>query len=393
LHIIYHHRTRSTDAQRIHIQEIVRAFQELGHQVEVVSLVPLDAGQDNAQRDAGEPLWKKLVRKIPFAYELTQLAYNLVGIPMLLSRVLRTKVDFLYERYSLFNFAGAFTAKLCRIPLVLEVNSPFALEQARDRDIRSVRFAAWTESLICNAADHVIVVSTPLAKLMRAGGVSAEKIEVMPNGVSLEDFRGGTDSSGLRQKLGLKDQVVIGFVGWFRKWHGLELLLEAFVRSHLAQENTKILLIGDGPAMPDLQQFVSTQGLADTVLFSGPLPHAAVPSYLDVIDIAVQPAANEYCCPMKILEYMALGKPIIAPAQENIQELLSEAEAQFFVPQDVASLAAALRTLACDQDRAKSMGRAAHAAIYRRGFLWRSNAERVLELVAQNLPVTCISGS
>jgi glycosyltransferase involved in cell wall biosynthesis len=312
---------------------------------------------------------------------------------MLLSRVLRTKVDFLYERYSLFNFAGAFTAKLCRIPLVLEVNSPFALEQARDRDIRSVRFAAWTESLICNAADHVIVVSTPLAKLMRAGGVSAEKIEVMPNGVSLEDFRGGTDSSGLRQKLGLQDQVVIGFVGWFRKWHGLELLLEAFVRSHLARENTKILLIGDGPAMPDLQQFVSTQGLADTVLFSGPLPHAAVPSYLDVIDIAVQPAANEYCCPMKILEYMALGKPIIAPAQENIQELLSEAEAQFFVPQDVASLAAALRTLACDQDRAKSMGRAAHAAIYRRGFLWRSNAERVLELVAQNLPITCISGS
>ena len=271
MNIIYHHRTRSTDAQRIHIQEIVRAFEELGHEVEVVSLVPLDAEQDNAQRDAGEALWKTLVRKIPFAYELTQLAYNLVGIPMLLSRVLRTKVDFLYERYSLFNFAGVFISKLCRIPLVLEVNSPFALEQARDRDIRSVRFAAWTEALICNAADHVIVVSTPLAKLMRAGGVSAEKIEVMPNGVSLEDFRGGTASADLRRKLGLSDDVVIGFVGWFRKWHGLEMLLEAFVRSGLARERTKILLIGDGPAMPDLQQFVAAQGLQDTRLVQRPL--------------------------------------------------------------------------------------------------------------------------
>ena len=393
MNIIYHHRTRSTDAQRIHIQEIVRAFEELGHEVEVVSLVPLDAEQDNAQRDAGEALWKTLVRKIPFAYELTQLAYNLVGIPMLLSRVLRTKVDFLYERYSLFNFAGVFISKLCRIPLVLEVNSPFALEQARDRDIRSVRFAAWTEAVICNAADHVIVVSTPLAKLMRAGGVSAEKIEVMPNGVSLEDFRGGTASADLRRKLGLSDDVVIGFVGWFRKWHGLELLLEAFVRSGLARERTKILLIGDGPAMPDLQQFVAAQGLQDTVLFCGPLPHAAVPAYLDVIDIAVQPAANEYCCPMKILEYMALGKPIIAPAQENIQELLSEAEARFFVPQDIASLAEALRALACDPNRAKAMGRAAHAAIYSRGFLWRSNAERVLELVTEGTPVACVSRS
>src|SRR5262249_21294615 len=159
--------------------------------------------------------------------EIAQLGYNLIGIPMLLSRVLRSKTDFLYERYALFNFAGVITAKLCRIPLVLEVNSPFALEQARDREIRAIGFARWTEWRICNMASRVIVVSTPLARLMETAGVPPEKIDVMANGVSLADFQPLPASTELRQGLGIEGSVVIGFVGWFRKWHGLEMLVEA----------------------------------------------------------------------------------------------------------------------------------------------------------------------
>ena len=382
MRIVYHHRTRSTDAQRIHIQEIVRAFEELGHTVEVVSLVSLNTAPEDARRDAGEAGWKKLVRKIPYAYEAVQLAYNLVGIPMLLVELLRRKTDFIYERYALFNFTGVVAARLCGIPLVLEVNSPFALEQSRDGDIRSPRFAQWTESVICGMAAHVVVVSTPLARVMQAAGVPAGKIEVMSNGVSLEKFRPGAASAELRGKLGIQDEVIVGFVGWFRKWHGLELLLDAFHRSRLAGRGVKIVLIGDGPAMPDLQAFVAEHGLNADVLFTGPLPHAEVPPYLDLIDIAVQPAANEYCCPMKILEYMALGKPIIAPAQENIQELLTEKEAIFFTPRDADSLAAALEALAHDRERSQEMGRNARAAIHKRGFLWTANAQRVLVLAA-----------
>jgi glycosyltransferase involved in cell wall biosynthesis len=381
--ILYHHRTRATDAQRIHIQEMVRAFRELGHEVDVAGVVPLDTAQSDARRDAGDALWKRLVRKVPFAYELVQLAYNLVGIPMLMARTLRGKPDFLYERYALFNFAGVATARLCRIPIVLEVNSPFALEQARDRHIRSHGLARWTESLICRLATRVIVVSTPLARLMQAAGVDAAKIEVMPNGVSLEDFQFRADSSDLRHRLGLVDHLVIGFVGWFRDWHGLDLLLEAFACSGLAAERVKLLLIGDGPAMADLRRIVEEKGLAASVLFTGPLPHAEVPPFLDLIDIAVQPAANEYCCPMKILEYMALGKAIVAPLQDNIRELVSEEEAMFFTPRDVRSFCLALQTLARQVPRAREMGRKARAAVVSRGFLWTANARRAVEMVAR----------
>jgi glycosyltransferase involved in cell wall biosynthesis len=384
--IVYHHRTRSTDAQRIHIQEIIRAFQELGHAVETVSLVPTDTEEHDAQRDAADAPWKGLVRRIPFAYEVVQLAYNLVGIPLLLRRMLRGNPDFIYERYSLFNFAGAIAARLWRVPLILEVNSPFALEQSRDKDIRLVRLAAWTERVICNSAAHVVVVSTPLQRIMAQSGVRAARLVVMPNGVDLHKFKTQPGSPELRHSLGLDGRVVIGFVGWFRKWHGLELLLEGFHRSGLAGQGAKVLLIGDGQAMADLRAYVEEHGLREHVVFTGPLPHAQVPPYLDLIDIAVQPAANEYCCPMKILEYMALGKPVVAPRQENIQDLLREGEeARFFTPGDATSMGEALAWMVNNREEAARMGRKGQEAIDRRGYLWTANARKVVELVEEKV--------
>ncbi len=387
MRIIYHHRTRSTDAQRVHIQEIAEAFRSLGHDLKLVSLVPTDQGKHDAQRDAGNPWWQRLARRIPLAYEAVQLGYNLIGIPMLAWEALRTKADLLYERYSLLNFTGVLVSKLCGTPIVLEVNSPFALEQGRDRDIRLVGLAAWTERVILNLATRVVVVSTPLARILESAGVHREKIEVMTNGVRLEHFVARPQSPELRLSLGLRPgQKVIGFVGWFRRWHGIEMLLDAFRLSELRDEQVRLMLVGDGQAMGGLQDYVRDNQLTESVIFTGPVPHSRIPQYLDLIDIAVQPAANEYCCPMKILEYMALAKPIVAPRQENIQEILRDGEeARFFTPGNAQSLAAELRAVAGDPGMARRMGERARAAITDRGYLWTANAERVLEGVAVSL--------
>lgn len=381
MRIVYHHRTRSTDAQRIHIQEIVRAFEQLGHEVKVESLVPLDAAPEDAARDAAEARWKTAIRRLPFAYDLAQLGYNAAGLPMLLASLARKRADFIYERYALYNFAGLIASKIFGIPLILEVNSPFALEQARDGDIRCRRLAAWTERAISNASSRVIVVSTPLAELMAEAGVKREKLAVMPNGVNLAAFQPGAASAELRARLGLEGHTAIGFVGWFRQWHGLDLMLEAFRRSGLPEAGVKALMIGDGPAMQGLRDFVAQNGMEQSVIFTGPLPHHATPPYLDLVDVAVQPAANEYCCPMKILEYMAMGKPIVAPAQPNIQELLGPDEAEFFAPGNVDEFAAALKRAALNPDRRRELGARARAAINSRGLLWVENARRVLQMV------------
>ena len=308
MRIVYHHRTRSTDAQRIHILEMANAFAELGNDVEIVSLVPTDTEKENAARDAGDAAWQTVVRKIPFAYELVQLGYNLIGMPLLIAKLLRKHTDFLYERYSLFNFTGVLVARLFSKPIALEVNSPFALEQQRDKQIRAFGLAQWTERVICNMATKVIVVSTSLREIMIQQGVKPEKLIVMPNGVRTEVFKAGVASPELKVSLGIQGRTVIGFVGWFRKWHGLEMLVEAFQKANLSAKNAALLLIGDGSAMGDLRRMVEQNGLTKEVIFTGPLPHAHVPQYLDFVDIAVQPAANEYCWPDEDIRIHGAGK-------------------------------------------------------------------------------------
>jgi len=378
MRIVYHHRTRATDAQGIHIAEIVNAFRGLGHTVEVVSLVKPGSSAPAGSHSKNP----KQARFVPFLNEIVQLGYNLLGVPMLLRRLLSSPADFIYERYSLFNFAGVFVARLTGTPIILEVNSPLAWEQHREGAIRLFALARWTERVICNLATRVIVVSTPLKEMMEANGVKPSKLVVMPNGVDPDLFQTGEDVSGYRRKLNLEGKVVFGFAGWFKKWHGVELLLEAFRQPSLAETGAVLLLIGDGPAMPDLRAYTAAHGLGDHVVFTGPVPHNEVSKYLSLADIAVQPAANEYCCPMKILEYMALAKPIVAPRQANILDLLREDEAYLFEPGSVHELALALADLARDVQRREYLGQLAHRAIREREYLWKRNAARVVAMAA-----------
>ncbi len=381
MRILYHHRTRATDAQRVHILEIISAFRELGHEVRESALVQAETTSHEPEQEAAESGWKQLARKIPFAYDLAQFGYNFVALPMLLRAIWKFKPAFVYERYALANFAGVLAARLTGIPIVLEVNSPFALEQDRDGDIRLVGLARWSEVAICKMSTCVIVVSTPLKRLLIKAGVDEARINVMTNGVNLTNFQPALRGDELRSRFGLQNRTVIGFVGWFRDWHGLDLLLEAFHHARLAQSGAALLMIGDGPEMPNLRRFVQENQLEKDVIFTGPLAHAEIPAHLDLFDIAVQPAANEYCCPMKLIEYMALGKAIVAPRQENIVEIVDEhVNTLLFQPRSMQSMADALSTLVHDAETRRSLGVQARAAIDNHGYLWVRNAARVVDL-------------
>ena len=382
MRIIYHHRTRATDAQRVHIREIIQAFRRLGHEVEVIALADAEKPQQDASAEATESVWKKIALRVPLAYELMQLAYNAVATPWLVWRIWRGRVDFIYERYSVLNFAGVLAAKLTRCPIVLEVNSPFAIEQVEEKEIRAARFSAWMERHICNAATKAIVVSGPLRDIMIRSGVEAQRLVVMHNGVNVEHLNSGPSHEELRTSLGLQGKTVIGFTGWFRKWHGLEFLVEAFAKARLAERNAALLLVGDGPAMADVKERVETHGLNDAVVLAGPVAHENIAPYLRAFDIAVQPAANAYCCPMKILEYMGLGKAIVAPRQDNITELLGEGhEGELFTPGDVHALGEALRKLVENPAERSRLGTQALRSVYQRGLLWTNNAEASVRLV------------
>ncbi len=382
--IVYHHRTRATDAQRVHILEIVHAFRAHGHSVRIASLVDTERRWEDASHEAKESWWKSLALKLPFAYECLQLGYNIFALPWLIRILNSEAADFVYDRYSLFNFAAVCAARLTRRPIVLEVNSPFAFEQGNHAEIRAVRLANWMERRICNMASIVIVVSGPLRRILIANGINAEKIVLMPNGVNIGHLESATVRSG-RANLGLSGKVVIGFVGWFRPWHGLEMLIDAFHNAGLAGKGAALVLVGDGPAMAALKERARAHRLENAIVFTGPISHEDIAPYLSAIDIAVQPAANAYCCPMKIVEYMGTGKAIIAPRQENIQELLEDGvQALLFEPGNAEDLGAALDKVVLNPALALRLGKSAKNTVDARGLLWARNAERVVELVLAN---------
>ena len=199
---------------------MVKAFRELGHEVEIVSLVKTERESANPGREGYAAWWQHIVRRVPFGYELIQLAYNAISIPILLWKVSQSAPDFLYERYSLLNFTGVIVARIAKQPIVLEVNSPFAIEQGREGYIRAVAVAQWVEKTICNSATHVVVVNESLRAIMIAIGVEEQRLVVMHNGVNLSHFA-RRNTSSLRARFGLENKLVFGFVGWLRKQHCL----------------------------------------------------------------------------------------------------------------------------------------------------------------------------
>jgi glycosyltransferase involved in cell wall biosynthesis len=395
--ILYHHRTRAGDAQGIHIAEIQRAFRLRGHEVVEVALV--EAGSEAKADGAGGEVRglggmagaaARAAGRLPLPVkEVLELGYNAVAFRRLVRAIRAYRPDFVYERYAANTFAGLAAARRCGIPFVLEVNSPLAREKAEHGGLFFRRSTAGIERRLCTRADVTLAVTGVLARLLEADGVPPGKVQVLANGVRRGFGDGATAEAGARFRRGLglpPDAVVAGFVGWFRAWHGLESLLEAAASPEWRQAGIHLVLAGDGPAMPALRERRETLGLAGRVALCGPVPRGEVEAALAAFDIAVQPAVTPYACPMKILEYMAAGRAIVAPGSDNVKELLSDGETALLCPgganPGVEDLHAGVLRLARNPGLRARLGDAARREVHARGLFWEENARRVEELVA-----------
>jgi glycosyltransferase involved in cell wall biosynthesis len=390
--ILYHHRTRAADAQGIHIAEIQRAFRLRGHEVREVALVEAGA-EARADAEGGEArglagLASRAAARMPAAVkEGLELAYNAVAYRRLSRAIRDFRPDFVYERYAANTLAGLAAARRHGVPFVLEVNSPLAQEKAEHGGLVFRGLTRRIERRLATGADVTIAVTRVLAGILEDQGVPAGKIVVMPNGVRRE-FGTQGDSAAFRQRLGIPAGVpVAGFIGWFRAWHGLERLLEVAASPEWREARIHLVLAGDGPAMPALREMrAASPDLERRVVLCGPVPRGEIESALAAFDVAVQPAVTSYACPMKILEYMAAGRAIVAPGSANVRELLTHGETALLCPggasPEAGDLGAAVLALARDPELRTRLGEAARASLLDRGYLWEENARRIEELVA-----------
>lgn len=380
MRILYHHRTQAEDGQAVHIRALQRAFRELGHQVHEFALVSRQEGAPAKPRRFSP--WSLVARAPRWVRELAEYAYG----PFARGGLIRAARDFdaqvIYERYAFGNTAGISAARRLELPLVLEVNSPMVLELSRTRGLGMLGVAEQMERHIFQSADLVCVVTEVLRDMLVEMGVARERLLVTPNGVHPELYA-HPDRAAARRELGLGDGdtgCVLGFVGYYRDWHRLDLVLDAMATPALA--DTRLVLVGEGPAHDELERRARDLGLAARVHFAGPRAHDAIPGCLAAFDVALVPAINPYASPLKLYEYLAAGLAVVAPDQPNLRECLVDGDNALLVePDSGPSLTAALARLARDQGLREHLGARARATIVERDLTWRGNARRVVEAV------------
>jgi glycosyltransferase involved in cell wall biosynthesis len=378
MRILYHHRTAAEDGQAVHIRALQQAFRELGHDVHEVALVAQGAG------GAGRARWSFMSRVPRFTRELAEYAYGFSARRRIAARARAEGCHFIYERYAFGNLGGVQAARDVGLPLVLEVNSPMVLELSRTRGLSFPKLAARVERQIFSEADLVCAVSGVLARMVIELGARPERTFITPNGVELEryDYADRTAArSSARRELGLEPHaLVLGFVGYYRAWHRLELVVRGLAQPGL--EHAVLCLIGSGPARAELEAAAEAAGVGARVRFSGPREHTAIPALLPAFDVGLLPAINPYASPLKLHEYMAAALACIAPDQENLREVLIDGESALLVaPGDEQALHAALLRLAADERLRARLGERAREEIVSRDLTWKGNARRVIEAV------------
>ena len=387
--ILYHHRTQAEDGQAVHIRSLQRAFRELGAEVREVGLVAQggEGGGGEQNLESQRARWRWVQAVPPSSRELLEYGYSIAARRRVAKAIAEFAPDLVYERYAFGNAGGVAAAARARVPLFLEVNSPMVLELGATRGLAFPRLARRIERSVFRRATRVVAVTEVLAGILRQEGVEAERLLVTPNGVELERYAEPGDRNArarARAALGLPEEdqangtdVVLGFVGFYRDWHRLDVAVEALLQPGL--ERAHLVLIGEGPARADLEARASALGCADRVVFAGRHPHDRVPGLLPAFDVALLPAINAYASPLKLHEYMAAGLACVAPDQQNLREVLDHDHNAVLVPPgDADAFAQAVVELARDGGRRARLGTAARRTVIERDLTWIGNARRVL---------------
>lgn len=378
--ILYHHRTASKDGQAVHIEEMIAALRKLGHEVRVVA----PAGGEEGRMGGGVGWVQRLRNGLPRAvYELLELAYSGVAYRRLAAAAVEFKPDVIYERYNLFLLAGLMLKRRRGIPLLLEVNAPLVHERSLHSGGLSLKaLARWAEGRAWRGADYVLPVTRVLGEHVRAYGVPESRIVVIPNGINEAHFAAALAPEQAKESRGLAGKLVLGFTGFVRDWHGMDKVIR-WMAMPAAPVHAHLLIVGDGPVRSALEQLARELGIASRVTFTGVVHRDQVPDWVASFDIALQPAVVPYASPLKLMEYLALGKAVVAPCTPNLCEVLSDGDnALLFDEKDSDGLEHALARLCADEPLRMRLAIGARDSIARQDLTWDGNARRVIALAS-----------
>jgi len=385
MNILYHHRTMARGAEGTHIISIVNGFKKLGHRVFIVSPPGIETEKvaggrpiDKSEvKTAGiNSLWKLVSRQAPqFLFELLELLYNFNAIVKLCLEVNKQRpIDLIYERNANFLFAGIVVSKIYSIPIFIEVNEVVGLKRARA--ICFVKIAELIESYVFSNATTLFPVSSNLEKRILSVAPNAD-VRVIPNAIDPARFL-SANSAVIKGKYHTEGKVVIGFVGWFDRWDRLDIMIDLQKELFRNRCNTILMLVGDGPVIPDLKLKIDNENMGDQVILTGPVPKNEVVNFIAAFDIGLLAHSNEFGSPIVLFEMMALGKCVVAPGLEPILDVVEDGvNGVIFNPLDARDLYNKTAWILQRPEELKKIGNTAKEMTYSK-HTWDKNAERIL---------------
>lgn len=379
----------------VHIQQLVNAFGRLGHEV-VLYCTRLGAGAPSqlSGRIIEVPRPATVAApamglKLPADAPKRERMFKELGwrdhARALEARVLadhaRAPFDLVYERYSLWSRSAARLTARAGIASVVEVNAPLLTEAEAYRELAAADEAAAIEAEMLGGAGAIVAVSDGVRNYVIAKGAAPSRVHVLPNGVDPDLFDNAVKPAHLPQFAG---HPVIGFAGGLKPWHGLQELLAAFRIVEAERPEARLLIIGDGPMRGWIDGFLAGSHLGEKVLVTGWQEHAQLPALIARMDIATAPypvIGDFYFSPLKLFEYMSLGRATVASRIGQIATVVEHERSGLLVePGSVTDLAGSLIRLLADPDLRATLGAGAHAAS--RQYTWLENARRVTALAA-----------
>ncbi|HAV35980.1 MAG TPA: glycosyltransferase, exosortase A system-associated [Massilia sp.] len=274
------------------------------------------------------------------------------GLEKRLNEIIPTiKPDVLHAHSPCLNAIAALRAgRKFGIPVVYEVRA-FWEDAAVDHGTSTenglrYKLTRGLETYALKRADAVTTICEGLRGDIVARGIPASKVTVIPNAVDIDKFAvGGQADLELKRKLGLEQNRLIGFIGSFYAYEGLDVLLRAVPALSQRHPDLRVLLVGGGPQDANLRQLAKDLGIADKVVFTGRVPHDQVQKYYDLLDVLVYPRLSmrltDLVTPLKPLEAMAQGRILAASSVGGHRELIVDGKTGvLFAPDDPASLAA-----------------------------------------------------
>lgn len=370
------------------MREMIHAMEELGHEVIPLIMGGIEAmpevrGAPPASDSSPKPTLKSKVKKwVPRRIWQTVKDLQLLRFDRYaqqeLERLIRSeRPDLVYERAFYLSTAGVRAAKKHGVKHILEMNAPYP-EERRSMEgpglLDSLGIARERTQL--RLTDRVVVVSSALRDYVKRRIPESEyKTVITPNAIR-GDFKPPASErvQALRGKLRLEGKRVIGFIGSIFPYHGVDKLISAFHALCLTHSDLALLIVGDGEILHELQALAGLNPSAE-VIFTGQVPHAEAALYVDLMDICVMPHSNWYGSPVKVFEYGALGKTIVAPDLSPLRDVIVKGKHGMLMGDG--ELFESINALLNDPGGARTMGRSFQRKVMEE-HTWKRMAELVL---------------